>query len=177
MGLALLRSGHHAAAADALQEAALREPKGIDAQVDRGAALLLAGRTREAIGVLRETLETDPTRADALNNLGVAYLAMGRPKSAAVNLERAAKHRESPRILLNLGKVMEDAHEPAEAVRAYDQVLKLRAKDPEAVAGRKRLGVPSKSRRSPRKGTAKSPKKATRTVRRKTVPSTEAPPS
>src|SRR5438034_746474 len=136
-----------------------------------------AGRTREAIGVLRETLETDPTRADALNNLGVAYLAMGRPKSAAVNLERAAKHRESPRILLNLGKVMEDAHEPAEAVRAYDQVLKLRAKDPEAVAGRKRLGVPSKSRRSPRKGTAKSPKKATRTVRRKTTPSTEAPPS
>ena len=177
LGLALLRSGHHAAAADALQEAALREPKGIDAQVDRGAALLLAGRTREAIGVLRETLETDPTRADALNNLGVAYLAMGRPKSAAVNLERAAKHRESPRILLNLGKVMEDAHEPAEAVRAYDQVLKLRAKDPEAVAGRKRLGVPSKSRRSPRKGTAKSPKKATRTVRRKTTPSTEAPPS
>ncbi|TMA01092.1 MAG: tetratricopeptide repeat protein [Methanobacteriota archaeon] len=177
LGIALLRSGHHAAAADALQEAALREPKGIDAQVDRGAALLLAGRTREAIGVLRETLETDPTRADALNNLGVAYLAMGRPKSAAVNLERAAKHRESPRILLNLGKVMEDAHEPAEAVRAYDQVLKLRAKDPEAVAGRKRLGVPSKSRRSPRKGTAKSPKKATRTVRRKTVPSTEAPPS
>src|SRR5207247_7554411 len=88
-------SGHHAAAADALQEAALREPKGIDAQVDRGAALLLAGRTREAIGVLRETLETDPTRADALNNLGVAYLAMGRPKSAAVNLERAAQRREA----------------------------------------------------------------------------------
>src|SRR5207237_2823544 len=143
----------------------------------RGAERLLAGGTREAIGVLRETLETDPTRADSLNNLGVAYRAMGRTKSAAVNLERATKHRESPRMLLNRGKVMEDAHEPADAVRAYDQVLKLRAKDPEAVAGRKRLGVPTKSRRSPRKGTAKSPKKATRTVRRKTTPSIEAPPS
>jgi len=177
LGLALLRSGHHAAAADALQEAAHRDPKDLDAQVGRGAALLLAGRTREAIGVLRETLETDPTRADSLNNLGVAYLAMGRTKSAAVNLERAAKHRESPRILLNLGKVMEDAHEPAEAVRGYDQVLKLRAKDPEAVAGRKRLGGPTKSRRSPRKRTAKSSKQAPRTIRTKTTPTTEAPSS
>jgi len=102
---------------------------------------------------------------------------MGRTKSAAVNLERAAKHRESPRILLNLGKVMEDAHEPAEAVRAYDQVLKLRPKDSEAIAARKRLGPPTKSRRSPRKRTAKSPKKAARTVRRKTAPSSEAPTS
>ena len=177
LGLALLRSGHHAAAADALQEAAHRDPKDIDAQVGRGAALLLAGRTREAIGVLRETLETDSTRADSLNNLGVAYLAMGRTKSAAVNLERAAKHRESPRILLNLGKVMEDAHEPAEAMRAYDQVLKLRAKDPEAVAGRKRLGGPAKSRRSPRKGTVKSLKRAPRTIRTKSTPTTEAPSS
>jgi len=143
----------------------------------RVAALLLAGRTREAIGVLREALEIDSKRADALNNLGVAYLAMGRTKSAAVNLERAAKHRESPRILLNLGKVMEDAHEPAEAVRAYDQVLKLRPKDSEAVAGSKRLGVPTKSRRRPRKKTPKTPKEVARTVRRKTAPATEEPPS
>src|SRR5256885_1105875 len=177
LGLALLRSGHHAAAADALQEAAHRDPKDIDARVGRGAALLLAGRTREAIGVLRETLETDPTRADSLNNLGVAYLAMGRTKSAAVNLERAAKHRESPRILLNLGKVMEDAHEPAKAVRAYDQVLKLRAKDPEAVAGRKRLGGPTQARRRPRHGTANSSKRAPRRIRTKTTPTTEAPSS
>jgi len=174
LGLALLRSGHYATAADALQEAAHRDPKDVDADVGRGAALLLAGRTREAIGVLREALEIDSKRADALNNLGVAYLAMGRTKSASVNLERAAKHRESPRILLNLGRVMEGANEPAEAVRAYDQVLKLRPKDPEAVAGRKRLGVPTKSRRSPQKRTAKSPKKAARTVRRKTTPSVEA---
>ena len=177
LGLALLRSGHPAAAADALQEAAHRNPKDMDADVGRGAALLLAGRTREAVGVLRETLEIDPKRADALNNLGVAYLAMGRTKSAAVNLERAAKHRESPRILLNLGKVMEDPHEPAEAVRAYDQVLKLRPKDSEAVAGSKRLGVPTKSRRRPRKKTPKTPKEVARTVRRKTAPATEEPPS
>ena len=173
LGLALLRTGHHAAAADALQEAVHRDPKDVDAVVGRGAALLLAGRTREAIGVLREALEIDPKRADALNNLGVAYLAMGRTKSAAVNLERAAKHRESPRILLNLGKVLEEAHEPAEAVRAYEQVLKLRPKDSEAVAGRKRVGVSAKARRTPRKRVA-SPRKAAPTTRRKTTPSSEA---
>jgi tetratricopeptide (TPR) repeat protein len=177
LGLTLLRARHHAAAAEALHDAVHRDPKDVDANVGRGAALLLAGRTREAIGVLRETLEIDPKRADALNNLGVAYLAMGRTKSASVNLERAAKHRESPRILLNLGKVLEDAHEAAEAVRAYDQVLKLRPKDSEAVAGRKRLGVPAKSRRSPRKSPAKSPKKSARAVRRKPTPSNETPTS
>src|SRR5437879_3229508 len=176
LGLALLRLGHHAAAADALQEAAHRDPKDTDAEVGRGAALLLAGRTREAIGVLRETLETDPTRADALNNLGVAYLAMGRMRSAAVNLERAAKHRESPRILLNLGKVMEDAHEPAEAVRAYDQVLKLRAKDPEAVAGRKRLGGPAKHRRRPRRGAGKAWRGDPGSYGAEATPATDAPP-
>src|SRR5438309_9962756 len=75
LGLALLRSGHHAAAADALQEAAHRDPKDIDAQVGRGDAILLAGRTREAIGVLRETLENDSSRAVYLNNLGGTSLA------------------------------------------------------------------------------------------------------
>src|SRR5439155_402718 len=132
LGQAQLAGGFLAEAAKSFARAAqMGDPSG---ELHRAETLAAGGDhqgaagAREAIGVLRETLETDPTRADALNNLGVAYLAMGRTKSAAVNLERAAKHRESPRILLNLGKVMEDAHEPAEAVRAYDQVLKLRAK-------------------------------------------------
>src|SRR2546429_430407 len=179
LGHAPLAGGVYAEAAKGIARAALmeeavhRDPMDMDAIVGRGAALLLAGRTREAIGVLREALEIDPKRVDALNNLGVAYLAMGRTKSAAVNLERAAKHRELPRILLNLGKVLEEAHEPAEAVRAYEQVLKLRPKDSEAVAGRKRVGVSAKARRTPRKRTA-SPKKGAPTTRRKTTPSSDA---
>src|SRR5437016_12274653 len=119
LGLALVRSGHYEAAADALHGATQRDSKDARAAAVRGAALLLAGRTREAIGVLREALELDPERADALNNLGVAYLAMGQTKPAAVNLERAAKRFESPRIILNRGKVLEAAHRKTEAAGAY----------------------------------------------------------
>jgi Flp pilus assembly protein TadD len=157
LGLALLRAGHHAAAVEALHEAVRQDPKDLDAQVDRGAALLLAGRTREAIGVLREVLEIDPRRSDALNNLGVAYIATGRSRSAIVNLERAARHRESPRILLNLGRIQEDLADPVGARQAYEQVLRLRPKDAEALAGRKRVGSsPASGLSAPR---ARKPRK------------------
>src|SRR5204863_10092282 len=98
------QSDDDAAAANAVHAATQHESKDASAAAVRGAALLHAGRTREAIGVLREALELDPERADDLNNLGVAYLARGQTKPAAVNIERAAKRFESPRIILNLGK-------------------------------------------------------------------------
>lgn len=174
LGLALLKAGHHVAAAETLHEAVRQDPNDLDAQVNRGAALLLAGRTREAIGVLREALESDPRRADALNNLGVAYLATGHGRSGIVNLERAAKHLESPRILLNLGKIQEDMTDSAEARRAYEQVLRLRPKDPEALAGRNRVGpstppTPStRPGRTPRKKTAKTTEKTAAPRKRRT---------
>ena len=177
LGLALVRSGHYEAAADALHGATQRDSKDARAAAVRGAALLLAGRTREAIGVLREALELDPERADALNNLGVAYLAMGQTKPAAVNIERAAKRFESPRIILNLGKVLEAENRKTEAAGAYEQVLRLRPKDSEGRAGRMRLAPAAKAKRS-RKASAKSAKKTTlsrRTRSRSTPPKTAAP--
>lgn len=173
LGRTLLRAGHHAAATEALQEAVRQDSNDLDAEADQGVALLLAGRTREAIAVLRETLERVPQRADALNNLGVAYLAMGNYKSAAANLERAATHSESPRILLNLGKALEGTGKREKAIQAYEQVLRLRPEDSEALAGRKRLAPSAKAGSAkPRKGTvkrARGPKKTSRS-RRKSPP-------
>jgi Flp pilus assembly protein TadD len=160
LGLALLKSGHPSEAADVFQEALRRDSHDSSASAARGAALLAAGRTREGIVALRETLELDPERADALNNLGVAHLALGQIKPAALYLERAAKHFESPRILLNLGTVQEAENKRREAVGAYDQVLRLRPKDREGRAGRKRLAPPTKSKRRPKKAPARSSKKA-----------------
>lgn len=170
LGVALLKAGRHAAAVEAFHGVVRQDPQDINARVNRGAALLLAGRTREAIGVLREDLELDPQRAEALNNLGVAYLAMGRTRSAAVNLERAAKHLETPRILLNLGTVQELERERGQAFGTYDQVLRLRPRDPEALAARKRL-APAKSHRGARKTSRKirdqAPPPSRRVSRRK----------
>ena len=169
LGFALLRTGRYAAAAEVLEEAVQLDPQDVDARACRGSALLLAGRTREAITVFEEALEIDSGRPDVRSNLGAAYLALGNPRSAVAALERAAKQHESRRILLNLAHAQEAAGQPVKAARTYDQVLRLRPKDPEALAGRKRLAPPKKSTKTGR--TTKSAKGSARTkARTKSAP-------
>ena len=158
LGFALLKAGRYAAAAETLEEAARRDPKDADALAAQGAALLLAGRTREAIGIFEAALEIDSNRPDVHNNLAAAHLAMGKPRSAVKALDRAAKLQESRRILLNLGQAQEAAGQQIKAARTYEQVLRLRPKNSEALAGRKRL-APAKKPTTRRK-TAKSTKRS-----------------
>lgn len=105
LGDLLLRGGRFDAAAEAYREALRASPEDMESWIDRGAALLLSGQTAAAIGSFREVLERDPRQAAALNDLGVAYQREGRSKSAAITLERAAKHMETPQILRNLAFV------------------------------------------------------------------------
>ncbi len=170
LGVLLLKAGRTDAAADAFREAVRHDPSDVDAWINRGTALLLSGHTREAVGALREALELDPRRAEALNNLGVAYLALGQTKSAHVNIERAAKHLETPRIMLNVALVREASRDRPEALRAVEQVLRMKPKDSEALAARKRLapagrphgGKSSTTRRTPKK---RAPARGHRTSR------------
>jgi tetratricopeptide (TPR) repeat protein len=173
LGFALLRTGRYAAAAEVLEEAVSRDPEDVDARAACGSALLLAGRTREAIEVFEGALEIDSERPDVRNNLGAAHLALGNPRSAITALEKAAKQRESRRILLNLALAQEAAGQPLKAARTYDQVLRLSPKDPEALAGRKRLIPPKKSAKTGR--TRKSVKRSVRTRAR--AKSSPEPPS
>lgn len=146
-GAMLLKAGRGKAAVDALRRAVRLDDADIDAWLNLGTAFLLAGRPRDAIGAYREALERDSTRMDGLNDLGVAYLTAGQLKSALVNLERAAKHLEAPTILLNLAKAEEMARRRGEALQAYERVLRIRPKEPGAVAGRRRLA--SRARKKP----------------------------
>ena len=185
LGSILLRAGRVAEAAEAFREATRMDPTDVEAWVNRGAALLVQGKTRDAIGALREALEIDGTTAVALNDLGVAYLKAGQTKSALVNLERAAKHLEVPRILLNVARVRESTRGKAEAIKAYDHVLEVRPRDSEALAARRRLAPRKVRSRGPRKvprptrssqrnrasrskgGTARPPASRSRAVRRR----------
>lgn len=160
LGTLLLKGGRYEAAAEAYREALRGDPHDEASWINRGSALLLGGRTREAIGAFREVLESDPRQAIALNDLGVAYLREGQAKSAAVNLERAAKHMETPQILLNVAKVQEATHQRSAALDSYSRLLSLKPRDPDAVAARKRL-LPRKSARRP------SPRRAPRRARKK----------
>jgi tetratricopeptide (TPR) repeat protein len=149
LGTLLLRAGRYEAATEAYHEALRADPADSESWINRGAALLLAGRTREAVGAFREVLEADSRQAVALNNLGVAYLREGQMKSAAINLERAAKHMETPQVLRNVAKVQEATHQVAAAAESYGRLLALRPRDADALAARKRLEPRPRQRRAP----------------------------
>ena len=146
LGTLLLRAGRYEAASEAYHEALRADPTDPESWINRGAALLLEGKTREAVGAFREVLETDPRQAVALNNLGVAYLREGQPKSAAVNLERAAKHMETPQVLRNVARVQEATHQVAAAAESYGRLLALKPRDADALAARKRLQASPRER-------------------------------
>lgn len=165
LGTLLLRAGRYEAASEAYHEALRADPKDAEGWINRGAALLLGGRTRESVGAFREVLEADPRQAAALNNLGVAYLREGQLKSAAVNLERAAKHMETPQVLRNVAKVQEATHQTAAAAESYSRLLALRPRDADALAAQKRLR-PARPRRA-RRPTRKPRRKKARTTRRR----------
>lgn len=151
LGTLLLRAGRYGAASEAYHEALRADPKDRESWINRGAALLLEGRSREAVGAFREVLESDPRQAVALNNLGVAYLREGQMKSAAVNLERAAKHMETPQVLRNVARAQEATHQLAAAAESYGRLLALKPRDAEARAARRRLEPtpPPRAVRSP----------------------------
>jgi tetratricopeptide (TPR) repeat protein len=167
LGTLLLKGGRYEAAAEAYREALRNNPKDEASWINRGSALLLGGRTREAIGAFREVLEADSRQAIALNDLGVAYLREGQAKSAAVNLERAAKHMETPQILLNVAKVQESTHQRSAALESYSRLLVLKPRDADAVAARNRLLPPKRSRRrASERARRRATKKRTRTRRK-----------
>lgn len=139
LGTLLLRADRYEAAAEAYHEGLRADPRDAETWINRGAALLLGGRTREAVGAFREVLEMDPRQPVALNDLGVAYLREGQMKSAAVNLERAAKHMETPQVLRNVAKVQEATHQVAAAAESYGRLLALKPRDAGALAAQKRL--------------------------------------
>lgn len=147
LGTLLLRGGRYEAAAEAYRESLRASPDDLEAWNDRGAALLLAGLGSEAVGAFREVLEKDPRQALALNNLGVAYLKEGRLRPAAVTLERAAKHMETPQILRNRAFIESSLHRPPAKVSPRPPRTRPGTK-PAALPRRKR--TPSVRRRRPR---------------------------
>lgn len=167
LGSLLMKAGRFDAAAEAYHEALRADPTDPENWINRGAALLLAGRGHEAIGAFREVLESDPRQAVALNNLGVAYLREGQSKSAAVNLERAAKHMETPQVLRNLAKVQEATGQHAAAAESYARLLVLKPKDAEARGARRRLEPRRRIRPKPPRAAKARPRRKRRVGRRR----------
>ena len=160
LGALLLRSGRADAAAEAYREAVRASPEDLGVWINRGAALLLEGQIRDAVGAFREVLEKDPHQAIALNNLGIAYLRQGREKPAAVTLERAAKHLETPVILRNLASLQPPPprRRPARAPRVRPRSVRPQR----APRAPRRRRAPRKPAHRARPSRPKKPKRATR---------------
>lgn len=172
LGTLLLRGTRAEAAAEAYREALRASPEDTESWINRGAALLLSGRTADAIGAFREVLEKDPRQAAALNDLGIAYLRDGKPKPAAVALERAAKHLETPQILRNLALVEASLH--AKPARVQPRAVPRRRGPKPAKARRVRTSSARKKpkatrrRQEPKRRAAKKPRRAVRAPTRRT---------
>ncbi len=176
LGTLLLRGGRYEAAAEAYRESLRASPEDVDAWIDRGAALLLAGRTPEAVGAFRGVLEKDPHQAAALNDLGVAYLRQGRPRPAAVTLERAAKHMETPQVLRNVAFLDASLHRRSPASRIPARPVRAKAKPRRVSAARKRRSPVTRARpkrRAKPTRRARPPSMRRRRARPRTKPRTK----
>ena len=94
-------------------------------------------RLSEASLLYHEVLASQPNHADALYLLGVFEGQRGRHDLAADLIGRAAGiNPENPKIHYNLGNALRELNRFEEALRSYDNVLRLRADDPATLNNR-----------------------------------------
>ncbi len=82
LGLALIKEGKYADAAQAFSEAVAREPAAVDSWLNRGVALKETGNLDEAEASYRQALKLSPQDAIVYNNLANVVGALGRHDEA-----------------------------------------------------------------------------------------------
>ena len=128
-GIAALRSGRGADAADRLDRArgllAGKAPSALWYWA-RGLATLLVGRAAEAIPLLEEGVERYPHSAPLRNNLAAVYEHVGAVERAEQTVRLALDEDPLlPQLWKNLGDLLYRTARPDEAEQAYTRALKL----------------------------------------------------
>lgn len=83
------RSGHQEQALESLRQAAIQQPRSIQAQLKLAGFLLNQQQYRPSVGAFQRAIGIDPTNAKAFAGLGLAYLHMGRYGPAHAALSQA----------------------------------------------------------------------------------------
>lgn len=91
MGLAQLKQGKLADAADSLQTALQRNPKAPGASMFRGIVYFQMNRLGQARVALQQEIDLDQDNAEPLMWLGITELAAGNPEKAVGPLDKAAE--------------------------------------------------------------------------------------
>lgn len=135
-GSVLLAQGKSGEALPHLQTAAELEPDDPDMLMNLGSALIKTGRAAEAVAPLRKSMQLKPA-ADAQFNLGMALAAAGMAAAKAGRFAEAEQLlREAVRAQPdnvdargNLGNVLLMLERAPEAIREYEEVLRLKPGD------------------------------------------------
>ena len=101
------------------------DPNHPDANNNLGLALLLSGKAEESITYFRASLKSNPDSPDVTSNLGAAYMHLGKLDDAESELRAALKFQAGINARHNLALCLTRQGKLAEAVRSYEDALKL----------------------------------------------------
>jgi tetratricopeptide (TPR) repeat protein len=133
LGNTLEADGNNDEAMAHYSEAVRLDPSSAIAHVNTGNIFLKRGDQARAIAEFQLALESEPNNVYAHYNLGLCYLAANRLSEALVHLIEV--ERQSPNnatLCFLLGKVNERSGRPGEALRFYQQAIRIRPDYPEA---------------------------------------------
>ena len=112
-------------------------PMQVDALVARGIALALKGRLKEANANVERALDLGPDHAKALVGQGIVLLTSKQLDRAIAVLGRSiGDGNEDPIVFLLRGKALAQTGALDRALADFDQALKLRPRNAEALTAR-----------------------------------------
>ncbi|MDX2049598.1 MAG: tetratricopeptide repeat protein, partial [Rickettsiaceae bacterium] len=112
-GNALEKLSRHTDAISAFDEAIRLEPNDALAYNNKGIVLRNLSRYEDAIAAFDEAIRLEPNDALAYNNKGIA-------------LRNLSRYEEAAMIFLEIGNVLDNLSRYLEAIRAYDEAIKLK---------------------------------------------------
>ena len=109
-----------------------------------GFALAARKQFADAIACFETALKLDPDSASTHNNLATRPVQAATIRRSRRNISgrRCALTPDDPRIWVNLGDVLVKQRQTAEAVKCYQEALRLKPGDPQITAKLQALGTP-----------------------------------
>jgi cytochrome c-type biogenesis protein CcmH/NrfG len=114
------------------------DPKNVQAWIGLGNDYFDLHQAKESVDAYGKALELDPKNANVLTDQGVMYRELKQFDKAVANFQKAAKlDPQHVQSLFNLGIVYsQDLNKPAEAIKAFSQVIATAPASPQAAQSR-----------------------------------------
>ena len=121
-------AGKYPEAADLFTQAISQKPEFTDAYYGRGFCYEQMGKFADAMKDYKKTIELDPNHAKAYNNLGVVYFKLYNDnENAEKNFKKSMElSKTNSLVYYNLGSIYYNQKRYDEAIRFFNEAIKLR---------------------------------------------------